>query len=352
MKKKVTILLVLLLMLNLSSCGSEKSLERYETEFMGYFDTVTKVVAYTKSEKIFKQQVKLIKEDTEQYHQLFDIYNNYEGLNNIKTINDQAGKEPVQVDQEIIDLLIFAKEAYEDTNGEMNVAIGALTAIWHDYRDEGIADPEKAQVPPEDLLHKVAQHMNIDDLIVDEKNATVFLRDPEMRLDVGGIAKGYATEQISLRAAERGLKSALISVGGNVRAIGGKGMDDSFWNVGVQNPDKSSDIPYIFVANLNDLSMVTSGTYERYYTVEGKRYHHIIDPKTLFPAEYFESVTIVTKDSGKADAYTKALFNQPLAEGQAFIEKMPDTEAAWVTFDGEMIYSSGFLELVGKGEDR
>lgn len=348
MKKKVAILLALSLLVSLSACGKNNQLERNETEFMGYFDTVTQIVAYTKNKAEFQQQAKMMKADAERYHQLFDIYNNYEGINNIKTINDHAGKGPVQVDKEIIDLLLFSKETYADTEGKMNAAIGAVTVIWHNYREAGIADPENAQVPSEEELRKAAEHIDINDLIIDEAASTIMLRDPQMRLDVGGIAKGYATELISLRAAERGLISGLISVGGNVRAVGAKGAEGDFWNVGVQNPDKSSDKPYLFVANLADLSMVTSGTYERYYTVEGKRYHHIIDPETLFPAEYFDSVTIVTRDSGRADAYTKAIFNLPLAEGQAFIAQLPDTEALWVTFDGEMIYSNGFLDMVGK----
>jgi thiamine biosynthesis lipoprotein len=147
-------------------------------------------------------------------------------------------------------------------------------------------------------LEAAAKHTDINKIIIDEEASTVFLEDPEMSLDVGAVGKGYATEQVGEIAIKNGFTSGLISVGGNVRAIGNKRASNSPWNVGIQNPDMKSEQSNLQVVNLADLSLVTSGDYERFYTVNGKNYHHIIDPETLFPSEYFTAVTIICKDSG------------------------------------------------------
>ena len=160
-----------------------------------------------------------------------------------------------------------------------------------------------------------------------------------MRLDVGAVAKGYATEQVCRAAQNQGIENVLVSIGGNVRAIGSKEGD--FWKVGIQNPGNVEDesIPLLF---FKGMSLVTSGTYERFYTVNGKNYHHIINPDTLYPAEYYTSVSILCKDSGMADALSTAVFNMPYEEGQALVESLPDTEAMWVFANGAIKKSSGF----------
>jgi thiamine biosynthesis lipoprotein len=287
----------------------------------------------------------LIYDNLKEYHELYDIYNDYEGINNIKTINDNAGKAPVKVDQRIIDLLKFSKEAYDLSGGEVNVAFGSVLAVWHEYREAGIDDPDLAKVPPMELLQEKAKHTDINKMIIDEKNSTVYLEDSEMRLDVGAIAKGYATEQVAQIMIEKGYTDGLFSVGGNVRAIGSRGKNDP-WNVGIQNPDKESEESYLHVMNLDNLSLVSSGDYERYYMVDGKRYHHIIDPKTLMPADYFRAVSIITEDSGLADALSTTIFNMPYEDGLKLIESLPNTEALWVMKDGEMKYSDHFKDYI------
>jgi thiamine biosynthesis lipoprotein len=194
-------------------------------------------------------------------------------------------------------------------------------------------------------LKEAAKHTDINQVIIDEKNSTVYLQDPEMSLDVGGIAKGYATEQVARIAEKNGFTSGLISVGGNVRSIGVRG-DGTSWKVGVQNPfDKNgADISKV---DLTNAALVTSGIYERYYTVNGKNYHHIIDPDTLFPADYFASVSILCADSGKADALSK-IFNMPFEQGLALVESMPDVAALWVFPDGHVEMSSRFKNYVSK----
>ena len=344
-KKFISIILLILTLISLTACG-EKELTKYQSEFLMLFDTVTRIVGYSESKEEFKEYSQIIRDDLKEYHQLYDIYNDYEGINNIKTINDNAGIKPVKTDERIIELLKFSKELYEKTNGKTNIAFGAVLKIWHKYRTEGIEDPENASLPTDEELKIANEHTNIEDMIIDEENSTVFLKDPLMSLDVGAIAKGYATEQASKMARDSGMHSGLLSVGGNVRAINNNATTNEPWNVGIQNPDREAEKSVIEVVKLDDSSLVTSGDYERYYTVDGEKYNHIIDPDTMYPARYFTAVSIISKNSGVSDALSTAIFCMPFEEGLEFINSMPETEAMWIFSDKTIKYSDNFESFI------
>lgn len=345
MVKKIAALIIIFIMTShFTACSSKVT--RHEAQFLLLFDTVTSIIAYTDNKEEFTEYSQLVYDNLKVYHELYDIYNNYDGINNIKTINDNAGITPVKVDKKIIDLLIFAKDAYKKTEGKVNIALGSVLEIWHDYRTKGIDDPENAALPPRDKLEEANKHTYINKMIINETESTVFLDDPYMSLDVGAVAKGYATEMVTDIALENGYTSGLISVGGNVRTAGNKGKDNVLWNVGIQNPDLESSEPLLHIVYISDLSLVTSGDYQRYYTVEGKIYHHIIDPETLMPTEYFTAVTIICKDSGTADALSTAVFNMPFEQGLQFIDNLPETEALWVLKNGDIKYSKNFKDLI------
>jgi thiamine biosynthesis lipoprotein len=195
-------------------------------------------------------------------------------------------------------------------------------------------------------LTEASRHTDIQSVVIDEEASTVYLEDPGMRLDVGAVAKGYALEQVAQYFEKRGTQSLLISVGGIIRAIGGKlaaGTNgDRRWTIGIENPDKASEQRELFSVRIDGLSVVSSGVYERYYTVDGVPYHHIIDPSTLMPADFFAQVTILCRDSGLGDALSTAVFNMPLERGRAFIDRMAGVEACWVMKDGSIVYSAGF----------
>ena len=184
-------------------------------------------------------------------------------------------------------------------------------------------------------------HTDIDKLIIDTNTNSVLRADNKLKIDVGGLAKGYAVEMTAETLEKMGISGYLINVGGNVRAIGKK-ADGKLWKVGVENPDNTSDEAYIAYLELENTSLVTSGSYQRYYEYNGKRYHHIIDPQTLMPSEYYLSVSVLTKDSGLADALSTALFVTPFENGKALVESLDGVEAMWVTRNGEIKYSSNF----------
>ena len=333
----------------LAGCApKKKELTRYSTVFYDVFDTVTQVIAYCENEEEFNAQMSALHADLAAYNQLYDIYNDYPGVANVKTINDNAGKAPVEVDERILSMLELADRMYQTTNGKLNIAMGSVLSIWHDYREAAAVNETDAdnRLPSTEELEAAAQHCDINNIIIDEDAKTVYLADPEMSLDVGSVGKGYAVEMVCQAAEARGLTSALVSVGGNLRAIGTK-PDGSQWTGGVENPWNASDV---YTAgsmlgdpiNMSDMALVTSGDYQRYYVVDGTRYHHLIDPDTLFPATYFNGVTVLCSDSGLADCLTTGLFCQPLEDGMKIVESLDGVEAMWCTPDQQIITSSGW----------
>ena len=329
---------VLLVSLLLSGCAGKVEKKQYNATFLTLFDTVTTIVGKAESEEAFRAQAQAVHDELLVYHQLFDIYNDYEGIVNLKTINDRAGQGPVAVDEAIIRLLTDCKEYYRLTDGRVNVAMGSVLRLWHNARSDGIDDPLHAYLPDEEALQEASLHTSLDAVIIDAAAGTVEITDPKVRLDVGAVAKGWATQQVAKTAPE----GLLISVGGNVCATGPKEKDVP-WVVGIQNPDGGDE--HLHTLYVSGGSVVTSGDYQRAYMVEGKLYHHIIDPDTLYPGRYWRSVSILCGDSGLADALSTALFLLPLEEGQALLEQC-GAEALWVDAEGELYYSPGFRQHI------
>ena len=344
MKRNLSILLALCILLScLTVVSCEKAPERFSAYSFDYFDTVTTVTGYAESQEAFDEIADGVLKELKEYHRLFTIYHRFEGLENLCTINELVNGQHrvVTVDRRIIDMLLYAKDMYAKTNGRVNIAMGSVLSIWHDYRTIGMDDPAAAELPPMDKLTEAALHTDINCLVIDEAGSTVHITDPAMTLDVGAIAKGYAVEMVARSLEARGITGFVLNVGGNVRTVGPKG-DGEKWIVGIENPTDNEEKPYLAYLGLAGHSLVTSGSYQRYYLVNGQRYHHIIDPDTLMPSEGFTSVSIVTKSSADGDALSTALFCMSYEEGLALIESIPDTEAMWVFPDGREMTSSGF----------
>ncbi len=328
----------------------EKVYEKYSNTFLDTFDTVTTVVGYTETEEEFNDYFEKIHIRMMELHKLFDKYNDYEGINNIKTINDNAGVKPVKVSKDIIDLIIFSKELYEEVGTQTNIAFGAVLEIWHDYRDEAEFNPAAAKIPPMDKLQEANEHTDIDKVIVDVENSTVYLDDPLMSLDVGAVAKGFATEVVVQEVIKDGFTSGIISNGGNIRAFGvpKDGIRDK-WGVGIQNPDSvigNSEENILDTVFLTNASVVTSGDYQRYYIVGDKVLNHLINPKTLMPGDYFRAVSVVTEDSGRADFLSTTIFLLSYEEGRELVESIDGVEALWVFKDKTVEATDGMKEIM------
>ena len=338
MKRFLCLLLACALLCGCAAAGNETERKTYEATFLTLFDTVTVIKGAADSKEAFTEIAYAIRDELQEYHQLFDIYNDYEGITNLKTVNDMAGQAPVKVDRRIIDLLLDCRVYYELTDGMVNVAMGSVLKLWHNARNAGINDPANARLPDMDQLTEASLYADIEAIMIDEEASTVYIADPKVQLDVGAVAKGWSAQ----RVAENAPEGLLISVGGNVCATGPKDEKGTPWVVGVQNPAGDNYLHTIYVTQE---SVVTSGDYQRCYVVDGNLYHHIIDPTTLLPGTYWRSVTIVCADSGLADALSTALFLLPLEEGKLLAEKS-GAEAMWVDADGSQYYTEGFQALI------
>ena len=316
-----------------------KERKQYQATFLTLFDTVTYVSGLADSQEDFSALAQEIHDKLLVYHRLFDIYNEYDGINNLKTVNDMAGVAPVQVDGEIIRMLTDCRDYYELTSHRVNTAMGSVLSLWHEARTAGLDDPASAELPDADSLVEARRHVSWENVILDPQASTVYLADPGLRLDVGAVAKGWSVQQVARNAPE----GLLISVGGNVCATGPKDASGTPWVVGITDPDGGSE--YLHTLYITDQAVVTSGDYQRYYVVDGKVYHHIIDPDTLYPAQLWRAVTVVCPDSGLADALSTALFLMSREDGQRLLEQC-GAEAMWMDAEGNLFYSPGFEDLI------
>ena len=328
------------LLLPLTSCKEKKPTTQAKS-YYEYFDTVSTILSYTgDSEEEFTENHEAVAKLLGEYHKLFDIYYEYSGVNNLKTVNKNAGIAPVEVDERLIDFLLVCKEMYTLTDGKTNIAMGAVLKLWHDCRTDASSNPSGAKIPNLEELEDAALHCDISNLIIDTEANTVYIQDPRMQLDVGAIGKGYATERAAELLMDKAVTGYVLNIGGNIRAIGSK-PDGSGWETGITHPNKSSDERFIRKVSIKNISLVTSGDYERYYTVGGVKYHHIIDPETLMPSEYFSSVSVFAKDSGLADALSTALFCMSYEEGMALVNSLEGVEVIWVDRQYNVKHTNG-----------
>ena len=317
-----------------SNISNEEGLKKYDVTIYDYFDTITTFTAYCENEEEFNKYKDLVDKRMAEYHKLFNNYDKFENVNNFTTINENAGKEKVKVDQKIIDIIKEGKKWYDETDGDIDIAYGRVLKIWLDHREAALEDEKNAKLPSEEELKEAGDHKNIDALEIDEKNQTAYINDKEVQVDIGGIGKGYATELIKRELMEKGLKTGILSVGGDVAIIGENPTRKSgLFKIAIKDPSLSEEHPYAAIVSVKNTSVVTSGDYERYFELNGKRYHHIIDPATNYPSTKFKSVSVITDDIANADALSTALFIKDLEEGKKLAKKF-NAEAYWIDQDG------------------
>lgn len=321
-------------------------LEKHTEKVYEYFDTITTFMGYTKDEEEFEHYVSVLNEELKKYHELYNSYDAFEGVNNFRTINENAGKKPVEVDPKIIELIEYSKEMYDLTGGKINIAMGSLLGLWHDAREISVNNPDEAKIPEESVLKKASSHKDINAIEIDKEKNTVYISDPDVRIDIGAIGKGYATKIIAKRLEEEGLKHGILSVGGDDVLIGDNpASENSYYKIAIQNPDlEDKENPYSSVVSLRNTSVVTSGDYQRYFMVDGKRYHHIIDPETMYPSTKWRSVSVILDDIAEADTISTYLFILDYEEGLEFAKKV-GAEVLWIDEDYNSFATEGWPEV-------
>lgn len=315
------------------------SLTRFHAIQLDLMDTVFQFIGYASNQESFDAQIGAVKAEMERLHNLFTTFEEVLGVNNLWTVNQQAGIAPVTVDPTIISLVELGIEAYHQTDGLTNIAMGAVIGMWQEQRVS-----ENPVVPRYADLRAAKDHVDINDVIVNTQANTIFIDNPHMALDVGAIAKGYAVERAVEVARSVGLNHFLISAGGDVRMSDGPPATGR-WATGIQNPlnpyDPGSIIDAIRGANM---SVVTSGTYQRYFEMDGERFHHIIDPRTLFPSALYQSLTIIHEDAVMAEVLSTVLYMLTPEESQPLLNELGGY-ALWITYDGEIFVSDGYSQF-------
>ncbi|MCL2879113.1 MAG: FAD:protein FMN transferase [Treponema sp.] len=269
-----------------------------------------------------------------------------EGDNHLSTlmiINQNAGIAPVKIGKDLFDLLEKAKYYAEITNGAFDPTVGPLVSLW------GIGT-ENERIPKPEEIKNALPLINWRDMILDREQGTAFLQRQGMALDLGAIAKGYAGDEAIRIAKEAQVGHAIIDLGGNIVVLGARNIPKKNlaavpWRVGVQDPlaERGS---YIGVLSVTDTSIVTSGVYERFFMVDGKRYHHILSTTDGYPVDNgLLSVTIVTHNSTDADGLSTSVFTLGFEKGLALLKTLPNTEAIFIFTDHSVYVTDGLRDI-------
>jgi thiamine biosynthesis lipoprotein len=332
-RKVIYLLLLLAITGVIIGCANSRlfSAKPYkETRFL--MDTIIEVTAYGPNAE------EAVKAAFAEFQHLHDITNNFDENSQVSKINQMAGKSKVKVDAKLVDILQRSAVFSDKLDGTFDVTIGPLTALW------GIGH-KGDYVPAQADIDKVLPLVNYRLVEVDDSAGTVYLPKEGMQLDLGGIAKGYATDQAIEVLKAQGIKSALVNAGGDVRIIGNK-PDGKPWRIGVQDPRNSEGV--IAKLALTDWdTMESSGDYQRFFMKDGVRYSHLLDPRTGWQPKEVASVTTVNNSSTEGEFLGKAIFVMGVEKGLELLKKFPGTEAIIVTVDGKTITTPG---LAGKVE--
>ena len=265
---------------------------------------------------------------------LNDLLDAYSPFSDLGWLQAAAGERPVAVSKETMELLTFAKDLYGRTGGYLDVTVGPLIDLW-DIRNGG-------HYPAEGELTRALGLLGMDDLVLDEAKGTAYLMRPGMRVDLGALAKGYIADKVKALLLDRGVESGVIDLGRNILLIGEKPGEAPF-SIGIQSPTDAGKL--LRVLSLRDRSLVTSGTYERYFERDGVRYHHVLDPFTGFPADRgLLAVTVLSSSSLWGDGLSTACLLLGVEGGRALIDSLPETEALFVLTDGTVQTTAGFPE--------
>jgi len=247
-------------------------------------------------------------------------------------LNAAAGKEPVRVSKDTIQVLEAARQASEWTVGKFDITFGALADVWkfdHDQDD---------RVPTREEIAARVPLVDYEAVVTDAGAGTAFVSRPGMRVHLGGVGKGYAVDRAVAILRERGVRDFLLQAGGDLYASGRHG--DTPWRLGIQDP-RGRGGDHFATIELRDRTFSTSGDYERFFIKEGRRYHHLLDPDIGEPARGAMSVTIVAARATTADALSTGVFIMGPGEGMALVERLPDVEAVIVTASKQVLISSG-----------
>lgn len=310
---------------SLIGCGKEKAVEK-DTYIFG---TIIKLKYYGNNAK------KAIDESLTRLENIENKMSLNIENSEICNINKNSGKDFIKVSNDTFYVIQEGVKYGKLSNGSFDVSTEPISDLWKIGTD-------KARIPKKEEIESKLKHVNYEDVKLKDKNQ-VLLKEKDMAIDLGGIAKGYAADELKKIIEKYKMKRAFINIGGNLYAYGKKENGDS-WSIGIQDPLEKQG-QYLGILNVKNKSIVTSGNYERYFTKDGKRYHHIFDPKTGYPAENgLISTTIISDKSIDGDALSTATYVLGLDKGIKLIDSLYGIEAIFVTADKKIYTTKGVKE--------
>jgi len=261
---------------------------------------------------------------------LEEIMSTYIPSSDISRVNAAAGLSPVKVNRDLILVVKKALEFAHLSGGAFNIALGPAIDLWN--------VTESDRIPSDQELEAIRPLTDLKNILVDDISDTLFLKEKGMRINLGGIGKGFAADYAYNVLLRHGIRSGIIAVAGDLRVFG-KRPDGSTWNIGIKHPRKKEGI--MAQVHLSDMAISTSGDYERFFIKNGIRYHHVLSPDTLHPSRGNQSVSVIAQDSTTADAISTAIFAMDPEKGFKLLKSLPEVEGIIMGDDGHIGLSSG-----------
>jgi thiamine biosynthesis lipoprotein len=332
-KRLLYALIILLTIVSILGLIAKNIFTSPYTESHILMDTIIDITAYGPNRE------KAVKAAFDEFRRLESICDRFNPNSQVSKINQMAGIQKVVVDPDVIAMINHSIELSKKLNGAFDITAGALTDLW------GIGHKDQF-VPTQEEIDKVLPLVDYRMIEVDSTNNTVYLPKKGMKIDLGGVAKGYAIDKAIEALKSSGITSALINDGGDIRVIGAK-PDGTPWRVGIQDPRKSDGI-IATIPMIEYDTLATSGDYQRFFEKDGIRYSHIINPKTGRQPREIASVTLIYKDlNTMSDIPSLGMFVLGVEKGIEALKEFPGIEAIFVTTDGQTIVTPG---LAGKVE--
>jgi len=330
MKRRVFLILLLAALL-CGACSRDGGLYKSTREIMGTYVTITAV-----REGIPEVLVRAgVADGFKEIERVDRLMSTYKPESELSEINRQAGVRPVKADPEVVATIKDSLDVARMTDGAFDPTVGPLVRLW------GIGG-DKARVPSPDEIKKALILVDYRQVVVDEKAGTVFIKKKGMAIDLGGIAKGYASD-LAVKAMEaKGVRGGIVAVAGDLKLFGAR-EGASLWRIGIQHPREEGAL--IAKLDATDIATSTSGDYERFFIKDGVRYHHITDPRTGYPAKGLISVTVLAKQSYLADSLATGLFVMGPDKAYAFAQAHTELEVLLVTSEGRILATGRFKGL-------
>jgi FAD:protein FMN transferase len=289
--------------------------------------TVVKITAVARSESIAQAATTA---GFAEIHRLEELLSTWIPTSELSRVNTSAGVMPVSVSPETMMVVQGAIQVAEMTDGGFNIAIGPAVDAWNVI--------EGRRIPTESELDALRPLVDLQAVHVDARERTILLEKTGMRIDVGGIGKGYAADRAVMAMKKAGALAGVVALSGDIKTFGQLPGGRKF-PVGIQHPRKEGEV--LAFIDLEDEAISTAGDYERFFERDGVRYHHILDPKTLQPARSCQSVTVIAREGMWADGLDTGIFVMGAELGMQLVEALPDVEAIIVDQEGSVHVSSG-----------